>query len=360
MRAGRLSRHVAARALAAFLGSLAAVVGLFLAVDYAENAGIYRGPGWVLATAELYLNRAAVVTGQLAPAAMLLAAAVTASGLRKTREYTAMRSVGLGPFSVAAPVVAVCAAIAVLLALFGDVVVVRAQERADQIMADQFHRTDRDVLRAREPKRWFRGKDGHRIFHLRGTGEGGAYERVTILELTDGFTLARRIDAARMRPTGDGGWVLEDVEERAFAPQPAWSREASRVVHFDEDPASFAVRGGLPSQFRRAALGEQIALRSRLGLPTSDFALEWHRRLSYPLAGIPAALVALALALRRERKGHLTAALVEAVGVSFVYWGLDGVALSLGHAGRLSPVAAAWAPAAVFLVLGAAALRRVA
>jgi lipopolysaccharide export system permease protein len=357
---GRLSRHLAARTLRAFLAALGAVVGLFLAVDYAENASIYRGPGWVLATAELYLNRAAVVAGQLAPAAMLLAAAVTASGLRKTREYTALRSLGLGPVRVAIPVVAVCAAIAVGLAAFGDVVVVRAGERDAQIMADKFHRTDRDILRSREPRRWFRGRGGHRIYHLRGTGEGGSYERVTILELGAGFRLTRRIDAARMRPgTEDKTWVLEDVEDRVFSDPPEYSRVPERTYRFDEDPAAFALRGGIPSQLRRAVLGEQIALRARLGLPTADYALEWYRRLSYPLAGIPAALVALALALRRERKGHLTAALVEAIGVSFVYWGLDGVALSLGHAGRLPPGVAAWAPAAVFLVAGAVALRRI-
>lgn len=358
--AGRLSRHLAARTLRAFLGSLCAVVGLFLAVDYAENAGVYHGAGWVAATAELYLNKAAVVVGQLAPAAMLLSAAVTASGLRKTREYTALRSAGLGPLRVAVPVAAVCVAIAVGLAAFGDVVVVRAGDRVAQILADQFHRTDRDVLRSREPKRWFRGADGRRIYHLRGTGEGGAYERVTILEIGDGFRLARRIDAARMRPgPAEKTWVLEDVEDRSFGEVPAYVRLPELTLRFDEDPAAFAVRGGVPSQLRRGVLAEQIALRASLGLPTSDYALEWHRRISYPLAGIPAALVALALALRRERKGHLTAALVEAIGVSFVYWGLDGVMLSLGHAGRLAPGVAAWTPAALFLAVGGVALRRI-
>jgi lipopolysaccharide export system permease protein len=108
----------------------------------------------------------------------------------------------------------------------------------------------------------------------------------------------------------------------------------------------------------RDDLAEQLALRGRLGLPTADFALEWHRRVSYPLAGIAAGLVAVAVALRQNRKGHLTAALLEAVAVSFAYWALDGVGLSLGHSGRLAPAVAAWAPAAIFLVAGVVAVRR--
>jgi lipopolysaccharide export system permease protein len=355
----RLFRHVAARALVAFLGALLAVVALFLAVDFAENATALRGEGWVLAAAEFYLYRSAEVVWQIAPAAMLLAAAITASGLRRTREYTALRSVGLGPLRVALPVVAVCALAGLALAAFGDLVVVRAAERAEQIMIEKFNRTSRYAAAAQVQKRWFRGKDGRRVYNLRDAGPDGTYARVTVLELTDDFRLARRVDAARMRPAAEpGAWVLEEVEERWFGDRGGFERHAERTYRFEEDPASFSIRAGRPSQLRRAVLAEQAALRRRLGLPTADFELEWHRRLSYPLAGVPAGLVALALALRRERKGHLTAALVEAVGVSFVYWACDGVAFSVGHAGRIAPALAAWAPGALFLVVGVLAVRR--
>jgi len=101
--------HLARRALVAFAASLAGVVALFLVVDFAENAAVFHGPGWVRAVLALYAWRAAQVAYQTAPAALLLAAAVTASGLRRTREYTAMRALGLGPWRVAAPVLAVAA-----------------------------------------------------------------------------------------------------------------------------------------------------------------------------------------------------------------------------------------------------------
>jgi lipopolysaccharide export system permease protein len=186
------------------------------------------------------------------------------------------------------------------------------------------------------------------------------FERITVLELGDGFTLARRIDAARMSPAAEAGsWTLEGVEERTFGDGATGVVRRERAVYrFDEDPAAFQLRAGRATRMVREVLAEQIALRGRLGLPTSDFALEWHRRLSYPLAGITAGLVAVAVALRRSRKGHLTAALLEAVAVFFVYWALDAVGLSLGHSGRLEPWVAAWAPALLFLVVGVVAVRR--
>jgi lipopolysaccharide export system permease protein len=354
-----LFAYVARRAAAAFLGSLAAVVGLFLVVDFAENASVFRGEGWVRAVLALYAFRAAQVAYQTAPAAMLLAAAVTASELRRTREYTALRALGLGPWRVALPVLAVAAIASSALVASGDAVAVDAGARADAIMAARFHRAGG---RAAERRRWFRGRGG-RIYHLRGGGEGGEFENVTVLEVTEGFRLARRLDAARMTPgAGPGEWILEQGAERRFASDGVASTESftRRAYRFDEDPGAFDVRPGRPAQLRRAVLREQVTLRRRLGLGAHDFALEWHRRFAYPLAAVPAALVALALALRRERRGHLTASLVEAVAVSLVFWALQAVCASLGLSGRLPPGAAAWLPDGIFALAGAYAVRRLA
>ncbi|HTT71078.1 MAG TPA: LptF/LptG family permease [Anaeromyxobacteraceae bacterium] len=353
----RIFAYVFRRAVAAFLGALLAVVLIFLVVDFAENAAIFHGPGWFGAVLELYANRALVVAYQTAPAALLLAAAVTASDLRRTREYTAMRALGLGPFWVAGPVLLLSVVLAAVQIGAGDAIVVRATARADEILSQRFHRTGT----SQEPKRWFRGRSGRRIYHLRGSGEGGTFERVTILEVTTDFRLARRIDAARMSPGSVAGeWVLEGVAERTFHDDGSIALDVTprRTYRFEEDPGAFALRPGRPSQLRRRVLGQQIALRRRLGLPAQDFVMEWHHRLSYPLAAVPAGLVALGLALRRERRGHITAALLEAVGVSLVFWAVQGLFWSLGIAGRLSPAMAAWVPDGLFLLVGLFALRR--
>jgi lipopolysaccharide export system permease protein len=351
--------HLARRAATAFAGSLAAVVALFLMVDFAENAAVFHGPGWISAVLALYLSRAVVIVYQTAPAAMLLAAAVTASGLRRTHEDTAMRALGLGPARVVAPVLAVAVVVAALLTWAGDAAVVEASARADKIMAERFGRGG--YGRGGERKRWFRGRGGHRIFHLRGGGEGGEFDGVTVLDVTDGFRLSRRLDAARMIPgPAPGEWVLEEVAERTFGPDGsvALATYPRKVYAFDEDPAAFAVRPGRPSQMRRSVLREQAQLRRRLGLAAQDFALEWNSRFAYPLAGIPAGLLALGLALRRGRRGHLTAALVEAVAVSLAFWVVQGVCWSLGASGHLPPVAGAWGPDALFLAAGTWAVWR--
>jgi len=358
----RLFLHVARRALAAFVGSLAAVVVIFLVVDFAEHAGSFRGPGWVTAVALLYANRAAQVAYQTAPAAMLLAAALTASGLRRTSEYTAMRSLGLGPWRVALPVAAVGLAVAAGTAWLGDAVALEAGGRGDEILATRFGSGVAGWQRYQSRKSWFRGAGGRRIYQLRGAAEGGGFERVTVLELTAAFGLGRRIDADRMAPGArPGEWLLRGVSERRFEGDRVVLESAvERSYDFGDGAEAFAVRPGRPAQMRAAVLEEQIGLRRGLGLPVGEFLLEWHQRGAWPLAALAAGLPALALALRRSRRGHFTAALMESVGVSLAFWLVQGICTSLGMTGRLPPAAAAWLADGIFLVLGALALRRLA
>jgi lipopolysaccharide export system permease protein len=356
-----LFAYVARRTLGAIFAALVGVVAIYLAVDFVDNSSGFGGPGWVPAVLELYANKAAVVTRMVAPAAMILGAAIAVSGFRRTREYTALRAMGLGPWRLAGPVLAVTLGLGVVLVLAHDVIGVRAEERADEIGSLRFGRggDERRYLEARAPKRWFRGADGRRIYNLRGHLADGGFERVTVLEVDPGFHLVRRIDAARMHPAGPE-WLLEDVVDRRFRAdgQLVLERAAARMYRFDEPPEAFSIVPGRPSQMRWGTLLHQLDVRRRLGLPVSDFQLERYNRLAYPFAGVSGALVAVALALRRNRKGHISSALVESVGVSLVFWGAQGVSWALGLSGRVPPWIAAWAPNAVFLAAGLWSVRR--
>jgi lipopolysaccharide export system permease protein len=350
---------LARRALLTFLGALAAVVVLFLAVEFAEGVGAFQGEGAMRAAALVFLYRAAAVAWQTAPAAMLLSASLTATSIRRTREYDAMRALGLGPWRVALPVLAVAALVAFGMVVFDDTLAAGAAARADEIKASRGMGTG-DWGRWQQRKTWFRGRGGRRIYELRLAGPGGSFERVTILDVGPGFRLSRRLDALRMSPGPGGEWILEEVEERRFDADGSMTLERAprRTYRFEEDPEAFAVRPGWPAQMRRDVLAEQVAVRSRLGLPTAEYELEWRRKLAYPAAAIPASLLALALALRRARKGFVTASLVESVGVSLVFYGTQGLSWSLARSGQVPPAGAAWLPDLLLAAAGIWALRR--
>ena len=191
-----LFRYIAGRTAWAILAAMVGVVTIYLAVDYVDNSGSFTGPGALPAVLELYANMSLVVIRQVAPAAMLLGAGVAVSGLRQTREYTALRAAGLGPAFVTGPVVAVVLLFGLGLVVLHEAWGVHAALRVDEIRAYRFKKGDseRRLEEARAPKRWFRGQDGRHIYHLRGNLPGGGFEGITVLELSPEFRLVRRID----------------------------------------------------------------------------------------------------------------------------------------------------------------------
>jgi lipopolysaccharide export system permease protein len=357
-----LFRYVALRTLAATLAALASVIAIFLAIDFVDNASVFSGPGWVGAVLELYANKAAAVAYETAPAALLLGASIAASGFRQTREWTAFRSVGLGPWRLGVPILAVALLVGGGMAVLNDVVGVRAAERAEEIQATRFVRggAGRRWKALRQPKRWFRSPDGKRIYHLRGQRPGGGFEGTTIVEVGPGFSMVRRIDASSMRPDA-GGWILTDVEDRRFLEggRIELARAAERRFEFSEPPEAFALVPGRPAQMRFSVLTDQVRIRRELGQRVADFELERQGRGAAAIIGGPVALIALALALRPNRKGHLAASMLEAVGGSLALWGVHGISLAMGLSGRIPPVLSAWAPVLLFSVAGLLALRRV-
>jgi len=340
---GLLLRHLLRRYLVLVGAVLAGVLVIFLVADFVDRARAYTGPNWVRDVAELYGWKALVAAHQLAPAALLLAAATLVSLLRRRGELTAILALGFGRRVLFVPVAGVALAAAILLGLLDEFVVGHASRRVDEITALRFHRWG-DWRSFYERKQWFRHED--RILHLESGDVESGFQGVTVLRLTPDFDLVERVDATGMEHAGGTRWRLVGVTRRTFE-----RGGALRLTHVPEETvdlgisrAILAIRPGRPEQMRVPVLRQQIRARREVGLSDRLYLLALGNRFAYPLAGVPAALVAVALALRPGRGGSLTGALVEGLAVTMGLWGLTVVARALVNAGRIAPLFAAALP----------------
>lgn len=330
------------------VGVFLAVLVVFMIADFGDRLKVFVDHLWT-DVALLYWNKTLVASQQLGPAAMLLAAGAGVSTLRKRGELTALDALAFRPANLYAPVAVVALAAAGGLVAFDEYVVTRASAQVDEISVSRFNSWG-DWLYHHRPQQWFRV--GNRIFHLRRGNASTGFEGVTILELTPEFRLASRIDADRMAHVEGGRWQLEGVVERHFSEGAAPVTQAERVVRDLEAPLrAFQIRTGRPEQMRLRELVQQIDARRRGGHATRHFILALHNRFAYPLTGFAAALVAVGLALRPGRKGHLTVALVEGLAIAVFLWALMVVGKALALGGHLPPPAAAWTPFTVLFLL---------
>ncbi len=344
-----LFRYVSKTYLTTFVGIFFAVLVIFLVTDFVDRAKSYTGPNWVRDVLELYAWKSVLVAQQLAPAALLLAAGAAMSVIRKRGELTAINALSFGPRALYLPVAIWSALLCVGFVLFDEYAVVKAGPRVDEITTQRFRRWG-DWRFYFQPKQWFRLQD--RVFYLRAGDAERGFEDVTVLRLTPGFELGQRIDAERMHHVEGTRWMLEQVADRTFgADGQSTLRTAERAEYDLGAPGNaFRIRKGRPEQMQLPVLWEQIDARAEVGLPTQQFRLAMHNRFAYPLAGLPAALLAVGLALRRDRKGHLTTALIEGLAIAMALWGMMVVCKTLVLSERMSPAVAAWTPAFMLVV----------
>ena len=349
-----------------FFSTLCGVVLLYLVIDFADRAGSYGGPAWGKAVAQLYANKAAVVTYQLAPAALILSAALLVASLSRRGELVALYALGLRPLRLALPVAAFALLAGCGLFLLNERLVVRADEAVDQITLHRFH-TWGDWGNYLIGSSWVRGREG-RIFHLGPRGDDGAFAPATVLEIGAPFRLVRRIDARRLEPAGPGQWRLVDAVETVYpkptaqGPRMEEKRSAILIEPFPDTPDELSLRSGRPRQMRWGTLRSEAQRRERLGQPAREFRVALAERAASPLQMVAAALAALGLALwsgggkRRERS--LAQAFALGIGLTMALWSISVVAHAAAMAGSMPAWAAALLPSGLCVVCAAYTLAR--
>ncbi|MFL5375708.1 MAG: LptF/LptG family permease [Myxococcales bacterium] len=399
---GLLDRYVARQLVRIFLATLGGVVLLYLAVDFADRAHGFSGRAWGRAVLELYWNKAAVVAYQLAPAALIIAAALFASLLARRGELTALYALGVTPRRLAAPVGAVGLVFGVVLFFLGEQVVVRADARAEEIQVQRFQRWG-DWASYHSGTSWLRGQTEERASPATGVGgtpEHSAEERAspaspvaqarrpeqavtrmyhlgpqrdrgwepaTILEIEPPFRLARRIDARRIEPAGPGTWRLLDAVETRYAlsSEPGGAiveRRANVLIErFPETASDLALRSGRPRQLPLHTVREQADRRARLGQPVREWRLAIWERIGQPVSIVPAALAGFAVILwraRRRRRLPLAGAVALGIGLSLALWAVSIVAHATSLSGGIPPSAAGALPSLVASIVAAFCLWR--
>jgi len=329
-----------------FAATLGAVVLLYLVIDFADRGSIYHGDAWLLAVAELYADKAAVVALQLAPGALVIASALLIAQLDRRGELTAMLSLGVRPLRLCLPLAAFALLLGAGMVALEENVVVFADARAEEITAVHFHRWG-DYGEWHAKQRWVRGKEGR--FFLLGEQKGAGFEPATVFEVGAPFRLVRRLDAHRLEQLADGSWRLTDAVERRYQDASIEETRAAELrLSLPDRLEELALRSGRPRQLPWRDLVEQAQRRAALGQPDVEYRTAVVERAAQPFIPLPAALAAVGLTLRR-RKGKarpppLASALASALVLVLALWTLSVVAHAAAVGGNLSPLSAGLLP----------------
>lgn len=116
-------------------------------------------------------------------------------------------------------------------------------------------------------------------------------------------------------------------------------------------PAAAGARSGDPEEMSMNDLGYFIE-NSGFGIrPTWVYQTWWHKRLTLFVTALAMVALCIPLAVRFRRGGGIGVMFAAGIGLGFLFFIVDGISLTMGELGFVTPWFAAWAP-----VLGLAAV----
>jgi len=280
----------------------------------------------------------------------MVAVLVTFGVLAKHNELVGFKSCGISMYRLMAPVTVAGFLLSAGLFAFDYYYVPEANRRQDALRAEI---KGRPVQTYRTPGRpWIFGQ-GPRIYYYKyfdpTRGEMGG---VSVYELDPAtFRLKRHISASRAvwSPSlktwvFEEGWArnLETEGEQRFEPF-----QAATFRQLAEPPEYFVKEVKQDKQMNFQELGEYIADLSQSGFDTIRLRIQYYKKFSTPLFVLILALLSAPFSLLTGNRGALAGVGVS-LGIAICYYSLNQLFEQVGNLNQLPPVAAAWAPDAVF------------
>jgi lipopolysaccharide export system permease protein len=338
-------------------GVVLGLVLLFTGVENLRSLARYQASAGD--AARLTVLETPGILSQAFPLVLMLGALVCFLGLSRSSELVVIRASGVSALrSLVLPVLVALALGGFAVAVFNGIVVA-AEDRADRLI-DRLRGSPSDVLAFTGNSLWLRqGTDeGQTVIQAeRASGGGMELYNLRLHRYDPSGALVERIEAARARLT-PGEWLLSeariwplDVTGSAALPPPrvAGVMALRTELTVDQIRENFAPPDAvpfwqLPAFIRQLEAAGFSAVRHRLFLQSE---------LARPLLFAAMVLIGAGFSMRHVRFGQTGVMILTAVLAGFSLYFLKDVSESLGAAGTIPVVLAAWTPplAAALLAL---------
>lgn len=347
-----LPRYLVRIYLTAITTCLAAFISIYLVIDFLERYSKFSRAGAPTADILLYfICKTPEIIFQTTPMAVLMGTILAVGNLSKNSEITAMRSSGISFVQLGRPLLTTAAAISLLLMFMQEFITPLANEKMLYI--------EQVVVKKKDSAAFFRRdniwhKDNNLILQAKIFNPGtSTLEGITIWEIGTGIRPIARIDADKGSPA-QGGWNLSRARKTLFS-------DSGEITSLNSDTL-FVKLDLIESDLKVVAKSAEdmgfIALRqycktiSENGYDATPYKTILHSKISLPFAVFVMAFLGIPFSLRDGRSGGIGVGIGVSIAIGFSYFIINSLLLSLGQAGAIQPMLAAWAANILFAAAG--------
>lgn len=351
----RIERYI----LRECLSGLALVVGIFILaimlVDVVEQMRTVGGDIELtpVDAIQLSLMKLPMLIEQTLPFAILVSAMIAYSRLNKRAELSIIRASGVSAWRFLAPIMLMAGVLGVFTTTVLNPVGAALNSRFEAERA-RLLQDGGAALTVAKNGLWLRQGDdsGQIVIHAKRLEENGAVlADVKLIEeqriyaggrATDNFSFVRRIDAERARLLG-GFWQLENIIENVRGSPPVQRDYLSIPTNLDAN--KLLDKFASPNTIGFWRLPGFISQTRAAGLDASRYNMRWHSLLAAPVLFISMGLIGAIVCLRLSRLGGASRLIAFGGGAAIGLFFITQLSSSLGSAGAVAPMLAAWSPA---------------
>lgn len=343
-----LFRYVAREVFTYFFIVLAAVLSIYLAIDFIEKIDNFMEAGVPASRCVVYLlYKLPFIFVQIAPVGFLLAILVALGLMSKNNEIIALKSCGIGKLHLLKPTLVLGVFFCGALFVVSEVVVPVFMVNANQIWLQEVRK--KNIFASKTNDIWMRA--ARQIIHVnRYKPEKKRVFGITIHTFDDHFRLIDRIDAESGKYK-NGRWQLKNAIRQVFDEASNGYQLTSLdtlAANIDLNPDDLAQATKRSDEMGLRELGGYIEKVEREGYGAVRYRVDYHGKIAAPFVCLFLSLLGTAIGLRGKLREGMTVSIVYGLGIAFLYWIFNSVCLSLGYAEMMPPVVAAWVANLVF------------
>ena len=288
------------------------------------------------------------------PMSCLLAALLGFNKLSANSELVALKSSGISFNRIIRPVIILAFLVSIGAFFINETLVPVSERAAANVMAYEVYKQSPPVFKEKVFLKEESGGSLKRVIYVnRMDIKDGMMSDVVVQEFENG--LLSRLVSAEKGEWIDGSWWL--VEGKVF--EITKENDVSLLFTFDKqalqlnlNPEEAARSSRTPDEMTLNELFREIEMMKQKGMDVSKIVMIMNLRFSVPWACLVLAIVGAAVGSRPQRSSS-GMGLGLSVIIVFVYYIILSFTQSLGDAGYLHPVFAAWIANIVFLIIGA-------
>jgi len=349
-----INRYILSRFIRHTALALAAFVSIYILIEFFDKVDDFLEHN---AAAELYLyyfaSKTPLIVSQVLPLTVLMGVFLTLGGFTRSNELTAMRSGGIGLYSIVAPLLIAATILAGGNFVLNEYLAAPGINNANYILRTRVKGKAQPLTR--RDNLWFR--DDNDLYHIDlVVPEKKLLHKISVYRFNDTMQLQGRIDASNAT-WHNGIWQADTATVRRFSTT-SGSLISEKVIPaftlpLHKKAQDFTAAANAGNQELNFTQLRHLSRRlQKEGLDATRYLVDMHSRLAAPFACLVMAIVAIPFALQKNRNINLALGISISIGIGMAFFIIQSTLTAIGYSGILPPWMAAWSADLLFLMLG--------